>query len=239
MSNIQVEGTICVTANTFFKKHPTPVANLKSTDWEKVAEGEEFSICWCGEVQGHHEVLKDGDRWYIFTGHCTFKSKGGNYLYLTKTDRKDSYGGYVLRLQYFKNGIVVDEMHVCSGQPDKQYFRIGKESKSGSGEPLPEGRWYICDILWAGGSDNYGGATFSSGEGPAVVPLTYDGPGITARSGVEIHVDWNRAVGFPGTIACVGCYTVENFKKLVRWLRETNPRYMFVDWGHGTCPLPK
>lgn len=158
-----------------------------------------------------------------------------SYLLLTKTQDKDQFGGFVLKLQYFKNGLLKDTINCCSGQPNKQFFRKGSESKAGSGEPLPEGRWYINDILWAGGKDNYTGAIHADGIGPVTIPLDY--MGAAARKGIEAHIDWNRK-GAPGTIGCVGFYNIDDFKRLVQWLRDSDPRDLFVDWKLGSCPTP-
>jgi len=34
-------------------------------------------------------------------------------------------------------------------------------------------------------------------------------------------------------------HDVAGFNTLVSWLRDTDPRSVYVDWGHGTCPEPK
>ncbi|MDJ0554816.1 MAG: hypothetical protein QNJ68_10305 [Microcoleaceae cyanobacterium MO_207.B10] len=104
-------------------------------------------------------------------------------------------------------------------------------------EPLPEGCWYINDIIWAGGRDNYEGAIFQSGIGPVTIPLNYLGPYLTERSAIEIHVDWNWQIA-PGTSGCVGIYNARDMAALIRWLRDTNPRQLFVDWELGSCPSP-
>jgi lysozyme len=163
-----------------------------------------------------------------------------NYLLLSKKnpEQLDSYGAVVLSLQYFKKGQIQDQLHCCSGQPRKQIFRKAQHSKAGSGEPLPEGLWRIGDIQWAGGKDNYDGRTFSNGIGPVTIPLDFVSPGTTERSAIEIHLDWNRSKGYPGTIGCIGFYEVHHYRKLVSWLRDTDPRDLFVDWGLGSCPRP-
>ncbi|WP_407898775.1 hypothetical protein [Scytonema sp. NUACC26] len=160
---------------------------------------------------------------------------GENYLYLTRTDRKDSYGAVVLRLQYFKNGVAIDEINCCSGQPSKQFFRTGRDSKTGSMEPLPEGRWRIGTIKWANGKDNWN-ASQGAGLGAMSIPFKYDAPGTTARSAIEGHLDANRSGGAPGTAGCTGFYTVEDSKKVVSWLRDTDPKFLYVNWNLGTCP---
>lgn len=164
----------------------------------------------------------------------------GTYLRLTKTNRKDRYGCYVLILEYIKNGQIKDHLEVCSGQPGKQVFRTGLQSVSGSMEPLPEGKWYINDILWAGGKDKYGPTVHNNGLGPVSTPIKYVGPNSTRRRGIEIHIDWNRPSRgrCPGTAGCIGIYNIADYKKFVSWLRDSNPRDLYVDWGLGTCPKP-
>ena len=163
---------------------------------------------------------------------------GKHFLKLTKTGDKDEFGGQVLTLAYHKDGVFVGGLDVCSGQPRKQTFRLGTASPAGSMEPLPEGKWSIGDILWSNGKDNYQGPVWSSGLGPAKIPLEYQDPGNTARAAIEIHIDWNRTKGMPGTAGCIGILNISDFKTLAGWLRETNPRSLFVDWGLGSCPPP-
>ncbi|NJN21797.1 MAG: glycoside hydrolase family protein [Leptolyngbya sp. RL_3_1] len=163
----------------------------------------------------------------------------GTYLRLTKTNAKDEFGCYKLRLAYIKNGQEIDHLMTCSGQARVQNFRTGPESASGSYEPLPEGQWHIHNIQWAGGRDNYG-AHWRSGIGAIKILLTYEGPKFTRRTEIMIHRDKNRPPhgNAPGTAGCIGLYTIADCKRLVQWLRDTDPRDLYVDWGLGTCPKP-
>ncbi len=163
---------------------------------------------------------------------------GKHYLKLTKSDRKDRYGCYILHLDYFKDGKLNERLEVCSGQANKQFFRTGVQSVSASFEPLPEGKWYVNDIRWAGGKDIYNRAIMGDGIGPVTVGLDYQEPNFTKRSAIEIHIDWNRYRGLPGTAGCVGIYNIADYKKFVSWLRDTDPRALYVDWNRGTCPTP-
>lgn len=164
---------------------------------------------------------------------------GRNYLKLTKTNRKDRYGCYVLDMAYYKNGRLKDSLEVCSGIAKSQFFRTGVESESRSFEPLPEGKWYINNIYWNGDKDNYNAPSMNRGVGPVTVRLDYKGPGSTRRKFIEIHIDENRGRGYPGTAGCVGVYNVVDYKRFVSWLRDTDPRDFYVDWGLGTCPNPE
>jgi lysozyme len=161
----------------------------------------------------------------------------GTYLYLTRSGNRDPYGAEALNLTYVRNGQIVDNLFVCSGIPRKQIFRKGVDSPEASLEPLPEGEWSISDIGWCDGRDNYSGRIFNDGIGPAKIELGFQGPGRTSRSSIEMHIDWNRARS-PGTAGCVGILNVADFKRLVSWLRDTDPRTLLVDWGLGTCPSP-
>lgn len=168
---------------------------------------------------------------------------GKNYLKLTKTNQKDEFGCFVLKMEYYKDGKVKDSLNVCSGAPGRQAFKTGPKSVPKSLEPLPEGKWRIENIKWAGGKehkDDYSGKYLfpDHGVGPVSTPLTYKEPNSTRRSAIEIHIDWNRRKGFPGTAACVGVYTIADYQRFVNWLRETDPRDFYVNWGLGTCPTP-
>lgn len=159
------------------------------------------------------------------------------HLRLTRTGAKDARGLEKLRLHHVKGGQVVGELLVVSGAPGAQQFRSGSRSRAGSLEPLPEGRYGIEDIAWAGGRDNYA-ASWGAGLGPASVPLRYLGPGKTDRSAIEIHYDANAPTS-PGTAGCVGLRSIGDLRTLVAWLRDSDPRDLYVDWGLGTCPAPK
>jgi hypothetical protein len=159
------------------------------------------------------------------------------HLRLTRSGARDARGLDLLRLHYIKAGRLVGELLVVSGAPGAQEFRTGARSRAGSLEPLPEGRYGISDIAWAGGRDNYA-ASWGVGLGPASVPLVYLGPGKTERSAIEIHYDANAARS-PGTAGCVGVRSIGDLRTLVGWLRDSDPRDLFVDWGLGTCPVVK
>lgn len=159
------------------------------------------------------------------------------HLRLSRSGKKDSRGLELLRLQYLKDGALVGEVLTVSGAPSAQNFRTGAQSRAGSLEPLPEGRYGIADIAWAGGRNNYG-ASWGPGLGPASVPLSYLGPGRTQRSAIEIHYDSNASVS-PGTAGCVGMRSISDLQTLVGWLRDSDPQHLYADWGLGTCPAVK
>ena len=167
------------------------------------------------------------------------RAEGLNYLRLTKTNRRDNHNLFVLTLDYFKDGVRQDSINVCSGSPRHQVFRTAEDSEPRSFEPLPEGRWTISDVLWKDGKDNYSGRVWKDGLGPAKIHMCYKEPGATRRSAIEIHIDWNKSGGKPGSAGCICPHDIAGFKTLVSWLRDTDPRSLYVDWGLGTCPRPK
>lgn len=163
---------------------------------------------------------------------------GKTYLRLTQSGTRDKFGLVVLHLDYIKSGIPSGRLNVCSGAPGRQAFRRGAESQARSFEPLPEGLWTIHDIIWCDGKDQYNGRIFESGLGPVSTPISYKAPGTTRRSAIEIHLDWNKNHGAPGTAGCIGINSIGDYKTLVSWLRESDPRELYVDWGLGSCPSP-
>jgi lysozyme len=167
----------------------------------------------------------------------TIAGKPASYLKLTKAGSRDQYGLEILTLAYYRDGQMVGSLNACSGQSRRQIFRKGVDSPAGSMEPLPEGKWSISDIHWKDGSDNYSGAVWSNGLGPAKIELTFEGPQTTARGEIEIHIDWNRKTS-PGTAGCLGILNVADYKTLVAWLRDTDPNTLFVDWGLNSYQAP-
>lgn len=74
--------------------------------------------------------------------------------------------------------------------------------------------------------------------GPVSTPVEYVGPRFTARRGIEIHIDWNKPYA-PGTAGCIGIRNEADYQTFVGWLRDTDPRELYINWGLGTCPTPK
>lgn len=159
------------------------------------------------------------------------------HLKLTRTGQINAAGLELLKLEYVKLGASAGSILVVSGAPGAQQFRTGGRSRSGSLEPLPEGRWGLDDVAWAAGKDNYSG-NWGPGLGPVSTPLRYLGPGTTDRSAIEIHIDSNARTS-PGTAGCIGIANESDYRKFVGWLRDGDPRELFVDYKLGTCPTPK
>lgn len=157
---------------------------------------------------------------------------GRVYCRLTRTAKTDSDGLMQLLLEFVSSqGKILDSLDVISGAPGRQKFRVPEDPASfpGNLEPLPQARYTIADIMWAGGKDNYAvpHAHPTNGIGPVFVPLIKTQR--DDRDAFGFHVDWNEKSS-PGSAGCVCVKTVPDLKKLVALLRLYDPRDLFVDW---------
>jgi GH24 family phage-related lysozyme (muramidase) len=132
-------------------------------------------------------------------------------------------------------GSIQASLEVISGAPGHQNFRVPEDPADfpGNLEPIPQGRYAIGDIQWAGGKDNYDAdhAHLTNGIGPVFVPIikTFRDP--KPRDAFGFHLDRNRDIGSPGSAGCVCPMTRPDLKELVKLLRLYDPRDLFVDWG--------
>ncbi|MGB7892593.1 MAG: glycoside hydrolase family protein [Microcoleus sp.] len=172
---------------------------------------------------------------------------GGVYCRLTRT-RGEAYEGLKLCKLDFVNpqgNVVVDSLDVISGVPAAQRFLMwdDPESKPRNLAPIPQDNYYISDIDWADGKDNYHAAhpINGNGLGPVWVPLVkskerYEScrlNEIGCRDAFGFHADWNwiQSGISPGSEGCVCATTIDDLKKLVELLRKYDPRLLVVDWG--------
>lgn len=150
------------------------------------------------------------------------------YMRLTKSDAKFADGTYKCLLQMFdEQGEVRASWTVCTGQGWAQVFRKAGRNVPGSMEPLPQGSYYVHDIDWAGGKDNWN-ASHGAGLGPVFVPIVCAEE--KRRGDFGIHMDFNRTTS-PGTAGCLGVIGESDMRDLVTWLRKLDPRELKVDWG--------
>lgn len=153
----------------------------------------------------------------------------------TKTRVTTPAGLEVLELSRVVDGIVLDKLPVTSGAPGRQRFETGARSQAGGLTPLPEGRYRIGPVEWAGGKGNWAKAWPDPGLGPVWIGIEYEAPGRTARSALGFHLDANIATA-PGSAGCVVLATRKDLETLIRWLEGSSIKQMFVDWGLKTCP---
>lgn len=170
---------------------------------------------------------------------------GGVYCRLTRT-RTPAYKGLEWCKLDFVNpqgNVVVDSLRVVSGLPMAQKFLRWDNPASvpGNDAPIPQDNYYISDIIWAGGKDNYWISHTTPGIGPIWVALvkpqerhqTCQTKGIGCRDAFGFHADWGwiQSGTSPGSEGCVCTATLDDLKKLVELLRKYDPRLLVVDWG--------
>lgn len=158
---------------------------------------------------------------------------GRVYCRLRRTHTPAYEGLEWLSLEFVSpQGNILDKLPVVSGAPGKQSFKLPEDRDAGSLEPLPQGRYLIGDMDWAGGKDNYEVAHYHSnnGIGPVFVPLIKSFQ--DDSDGFGFHVDWNwvKEGHSPGSAGCICPATMDNLKELIRLLRLHDPRDLFVDW---------
>jgi lysozyme len=141
---------------------------------------------------------------------------------LSLTNQFTATGERILKLELIVDGTVLDQVQAVSGKPSVQNFRLGRESRSGSREPLPQGVYQV------GAVDRNGGLPYAMGD--TFIPLT---PLFaTARSGIGIHRDSDRHIkGGPGTIGCLGVLTQDSINKVADFVHTYPVKTLTVDYG--------
>lgn len=141
---------------------------------------------------------------------------------LSLTNQFTATGERILNLEMVVDGTVLDRVQAVSGKPSVQNFRLGRDSRSGSREPLPQGVYQV------GAVDRNGGLPYAMGD--TFIPLT---PMFaTARSGIGIHRDSDRHIkGGSGTIGCLGVLTQESINKVADFVNTYPVKTLTVDYG--------
>ncbi len=155
------------------------------------------------------------------------------YCRLTRTGTTAYAGLEKLLLEFIDpKGRVLAKLDTISGAPGAQEFRVPDDPLSfpGSFEPIPQGRYTIGDIDFAGGKDNYTVVHphETNGIGPVWVPIIKTR--FDDRDKFGFHMDWNRSSS-PGSAGCICVGTEPELKTLVALLRRYDPRDLFIDWG--------
>ncbi|WP_052128285.1 glycoside hydrolase family protein [Neosynechococcus sphagnicola] len=155
---------------------------------------------------------------------------------LTRTRQDTPEGLEWLKLEFVDpDDGAVASLKVISGAPGHQNFLLFNNPASvpGSLQPIPQGRYAIGDLDWAGGRDDYSISHShpSDGIGPVFVSLTCLQP--DDRDAFGFHGDWNWITRgeSPGSAGCVCPTNLADLKELVKLLRQLNPRVLEVDWG--------
>lgn len=172
---------------------------------------------------------------------------GSVYCRLTRT-RTPAHAGLELCKLDFVNpqgNVVVDSLDVISGVSGAQSFLMWDDPKSKPGNlaPIPQDNYYISDIDWADGKDNYNASHPDAGDGlgPVWVELVKSKEAkescrlkdIGCRDAFGFHADWNwiQSGTSPGSAGCVCPTKINGLKELVELLRKYDPRLLVVDWG--------
>jgi N-acetylmuramoyl-L-alanine amidase len=121
-----------------------------------------------------------------------------------------------------------------SGQPKAQKFRLGRDSKAGSNEPLPQGEYSLGEVEWASGWRGDYSKNWDAGLGPVWIALT---PKFnTERSALGLHLDANRTAS-PGSAGCLTVTTLDDLKTLVGWFDKYKPTKLVCDWQIANKPV--
>lgn len=159
-----------------------------------------------------------------------------NHLRLTTSGKLDSLGLLEMSLEFVARGNVVKTVPVCSGAPGRQVLRAYGDpaSRPGSLEPIPEGRYGIGLLEFAGGSFDWVDS-WGPGLGDLWCSIIVSGsmarPG--GRNDFGFHLDENRSWS-PGSAGCVVFTTKRDAEVWVQHMRKHDPKMLVVDWGLGT-----
>lgn len=199
----------------------------KETKYEECADTFKLYNKSNGEVQlGLINRRKDEEALYRRDGFPTVEkpNERPDEAILTATGERYESGRWADMLQ-LNLRIGDTDFSVCSGQPYAQVLRKPQDPRSvpGNAEPIPQGRYEIDNISWAGGKDNYE-ASHGTGLGPVWVGLTATFS--DDRSAFGIHGDY----GVVGTMGCIGV-AIADLPKVVEALRKFDPKILVVDWN--------
>jgi hypothetical protein len=175
---------------------------------------------------------------YDLKTNVTDISSTGTAIRVTNTKRTNADGLSELQVSLVRDGRLIDSIVGVSGQPSKQSFRTSEISKSGSGEPLPEGYWQLGSVEWASGIKGDESKSWADppydGVGPAWVGMSplYQ----TERTAIGFHLD-NNSYLYPGTVGCIGILNKSDLRKFTSWFDNDAPKVAIVDWGLGTVEV--
>lgn len=162
------------------------------------------------------------------------------HLRLTRGQVQNAEGLDLLRLALWqgephKGGTELDHVTTVSGQPGRQFFRLGADSIPGSMEPIPQGEYALGAPDWAGAPGDWG-VSWNDGLGPVVIDVDELTPGQTRRGDLRIHCDWNEDRA-PGSAGCItvqgktGPRDLDRMKRVLSWFATYQPKRLTVDWG--------
>lgn len=156
----------------------------------------------------------------LSTAPPTWGSEAGA-IYVTLSPESTATGERLLNFDLVVNGQIVQRLQAISGKAERQYFRRGLESRSGSHEPLPQGVYRIGAVDRAPGLSQAIGDTF--------IPITPQFS--TQRRLLGIHRDADRAIGGAGTEGCLGLFTQQDIDTVANFVMTYRVKTLVVNYG--------
>lgn len=143
-------------------------------------------------------------------------------IYVTPSSETTALGERILNVDLMLDGQMVQRLQAISGKPDAQIFRVGRDSRSGSAEPLPQGTYVI------GAVDR--GAGLSQAIGNTFIPIT---PLFqTSRRYLGIHRDADRdRKGGEGTLGCIGLLSQQDIDAIANFVTVYHASKLVVDYS--------
>lgn len=154
----------------------------------------------------------------------------------TRTGKRDNYGCEILRLTRYVDGKEKGFCQVVTGAPGHQVFRRAADpgAREGSLEPIPEGRYRVGAVQWAGRPGDWT-KTFGPGFGPFIVTLEPLQQLAGGRGAFLFHLDANRLTGSPGTAGCEGFISSTDAQTFLDWKVPAGTTFV-ADHGLGSAP---
>jgi tape measure domain-containing protein len=162
-------------------------------------------------------------------------ANGESMVKVTRTGKKDQFGGEVLNVQNIVKGKVVDSVQAASGDPTNQKFEsLGSTTQAaGSRAPIPAGT-YKLDAPEVG---NFGADAAKLGKTWIGIKDANTGSdtisGTKNRGNFGLHEDADRFTGGAGSAGCVVFYDPSAISKVAGWV-QGGQRKLVVDYSSPT-----
>lgn len=143
-------------------------------------------------------------------------------IYVTPSAEATALGERILNVDLMLDGQMIQRLQAISGKPDAQVFRVGRDSRRGSAEPLPQGTYAIGVV------DR--GAGLSAAIGNTFIPIT---PLFqTSRRYLGIHRDADRnQKGGEGTLGCIGLLSQQDIDTIANFVTLHRASTLVVDYS--------
>lgn len=143
-------------------------------------------------------------------------------LYVTPSAETTPLGERILNLDLLVDGKVMQRLPAISGRPKLQALRIGRDSKRGSEEPLPQGTYRVGAVDRGPGLAKAIGNTFIP-----ILPMFF-----TTRKYLGIHRDADRAEkDGAGTLGCLALLNQQDIDTVAEFVTTHRVNTLVVDYG--------